>query len=213
MFSAVYVTTPPTAEPVGVPLARQHCRVDQLSDDALIALYITAARTWAEQYLGRALVTQQLSWTLSFNQPPGGYPYLSMPLSLLVLPQWFSWPLMTQQGAVSLPWQPVLSVDEVSYGQWGEADTVLVAGTDYDVDVGSARLMIHPGSQVLPNDHLRVLFTAGYGTDATTIPGPIIAAILLLTAFLYEQRGDISAEMPAAAQMLLAPYRIVRFGN
>ena len=212
MFSAVYVTTPPAAEPVGVPLARQHCRVDQLSDDALIAIYITAARAWAEQYLGRALVTQQLTWTLSFDRPPNGFPYVSMPLSLLILPQWFQWPL-SQAGSVKLPWQPVISVDAVSYGQWGEADTVLTVGTDYDVDPASARLRIHPGSMVLPNDHLQVQFTAGYGDDPRLIPGPIIAAILILTAFLYEQRGDAGGEMPMAAERLLAPYRIVRFGD
>jgi uncharacterized phiE125 gp8 family phage protein len=200
MFSAVQVAVPPAGEPVSVDLARLHLRVDQYSDDALIETYITAARTWAEMFLGRALLTQQLAWTLSQDQPPNGAPYLSMPLSLLVLPMWFQWP------------QPVISVDQVSYGQWGQTDTVLTAGTDYDADITSARLRIHPGAEVLPNDHLQVLFTAGYGVGAASVPGPILTAILVLTAFLYENRGDTPAEMPTAATMLLTPYRIVRFG-
>jgi hypothetical protein len=211
VFSAVYVVEPPAAEPVSVNLARLHLRVDQTGDDELIANYITAARTWAEQYLGRALLTQQLNWTMAFSRPPNGFPYMSMPMSLLVLPMWFQWPL-TQQGAIGLPWEPVISVDKVSYGQWGQPDTVLVLGTDYDVDVSSARLRIHPYSQVLPNDHLQVLFTVGYGSDPKTIPGPIITAILILTAFLYENRGDAGGDMPMAAEMLLSPFRIVRFG-
>jgi hypothetical protein len=195
---------------VSVDMARLHLRVDQTSDDELIALYISAARTWAEQYLGRSLVQQQLTWTVSYDRPPNGYPFMSMPLSLLVLPMWFQWPL-TQQGAIELPWIPVISVDQVSYGQWGQDDVVLEPGTDYDVDAGSARVRIHPYSQVLPNDHLKMLFTTGY--PAGGIPKPIITAILILTAFVYENRGDAGGEMPAAAEMFLAPYRNVRFGN
>ena len=80
MFSAVSVVTPPAHEPVSVELARLQARVDNLADDALIAIYIAAARTWAEQYLGRALVAQQLLWTLSYTQPPNGFPWMSMPL-------------------------------------------------------------------------------------------------------------------------------------
>ena len=209
MISFLQVVAPPTEEPVSVDLARLHLRVDQTGDDALIAAYITAARSWAETYLGRALVNQQLLWTMARDQVSNGSPYLSMPLSLLVLPMWMQWPLLGQQ-AIELPRKPVISVDSVAYGQWGQTDTTLTAGTDYDVDPTTARLRIHPGSEVLPNDHIAITFTTGYA--AGTIPQPISIAILMLTAFLYENRGDSGGEMPMAAEMLLTPYRLVTFG-
>ena len=42
---------------------------------------------------------------------------------------------------------------------------------------------------------------------------PIRHAILLLTAFLYEQRGDAIAEMPAFARNLMQPYRLWTFAG
>lgn len=210
MFSSLQVIAGPASEPVSVDLARRHLRVDHTDEDDLIAAYITGARTWAEGYLGRAMVSQQLRYTISQSAPPGGYPMLSMPLSLLVLPMWFQWPL-AQQGSLRLPLQPVVSVDDIRYGQWGQADTVLVPDTDYDVDLRAGQLQIHPGSQILPNDHLSVTFTAGYSGNAV-LPGTFVPAILILTAFLYENRGDVAAEMPKAAEMLLTPHRLVAFG-
>ena len=41
------------------------------------------------------------------------------------------------------------------------------------------------------------------------MPQPILDAIKLLTGFLYENRGDVPAEMPKAAEWLLDPYRLM----
>ena len=211
MFSALSVVTPPAVEPVSVQLVKRHTRIDFDDDDELLAPYITAARTWVEQYLGRVLIAQQLTWVIAREMPRNGYPMLSMPLTLLILPLWFQWPF-AQRGALELPRQPVISVDAVSFGQWGQANSNLVVGTDYDVDIASARLLIRPNSEVIPNDHLSVTFTAGYGASGAAVPQTILQAIMLLTAFFYENRGDSSAEKPAAAEMLLAPHRLVTFG-
>ena len=213
MFSALSVVTPVAQEPVSVALAKQHTRIDNDADDTLVGAYITAARTWVEQILGRCVAPQQLRWILAREQPRNGYPYLSMPLTLLILPQWLTYPFWHHRGGIELPRQPVNSVDQVAYGQFGLPDTVLTAGTDYDVDTASARLRVHIGSEVVPNDHMAITFTAGYGaTGGEALPQPIIHAILLLTAFLYEQRGDSGGEAPAAVDMLLAPYRLITFG-
>lgn len=211
MFSSLSTVTGPVVEPITVAFAKQHTRIDNDADDNLVAVYITAARTWAEMYLGRVLVAQQLIWTLAVDQIPNGYPQLSMPLTLLVLPQWFNWQLW-RNTPIELPRQPVISVDGVAYGQWGAPDVVLAAGTDYDADVASARIWINPGSIVLPNDHLAITFTAGYSADASLVPMPMQIAIAMMTAFLYEQRGDAGGEPPPAATMLLVPYRQITVG-
>jgi hypothetical protein len=121
------VKTPPKGEPVSIVLARQHCRIDNSSDDALLAMYLTTARQMAEQYLSRALLT-------------GGR------------------------------------------------------------DLRCTEL-----------ESVQVEFTAGYA-DVDDIPKAIINAILLTTGFLYENRGDVAAEMPRAAEWLLDAYRIMFVG-
>lgn len=213
MQSALQVLTAPLAEPVDVPTARKHLRVDHLDDDDLIAMQITAARTWVETYLGRALVTQQLRWIMSQQPFATLTPYVSLPLSVLVLPQWFQWSQLQQRrSGLELPRQPVVSVDAVSFGEWGEPDVVLTSGTDFVSDPASGRLLINPNSWVWPSDHLQVDFTTGYGAGSASVPVPIRQAILLLTGYLYEHRGDANAEMPQAADWLLAPYRLITFG-
>jgi uncharacterized phiE125 gp8 family phage protein len=57
-------------------------------------------------------------------------------------------------------------------------------------------------------------YTAGYDdADPEAVPTPIRHAILLLTAFLYEQRGDAAAELPDAAARLMDPYRLWSFAG
>ena len=209
MFSSLTVVTPPTAEPVSVDLVRQHCRIDNEDDDPLLAIYITSARIWVEDYLGRILLLQQLRWIVARETPRQSMPYVGLPLSLMVFPLWYPWAAM-HRNALELPRQPVVSVDAVASGQWGQPDTMLVPGTDYDVDPATARLRLHQGWCGCGQDHLVVTFTAG--DAATAIRQPIIHAILLLTAFLYENRGDAGGDMPDVARALLSPYRLVTFG-
>ena len=57
-----------------------------------------------------------------------------------------------------------------------------------------------------------ITFTAGYGPAAADVPADLVQAVRLLAAHFYEHRdgpGDTSA-LPAAARVLLAPYRVVR---
>lgn len=68
------------------------------------------------------------------------------------------------------------------------------------------------GTVTSPLRHVEIDYLAGYGDEATAIPQPIVNAVLLMTAFLYERRGDDEGEMPRAARALLEPYRIASFG-
>lgn len=42
---------------------------------------------------------------------------------------------------------------------------------------------------------------------------PIRHAIMVLTAYLYEGRGDVNSDGPQAAWSLLGPYRLWQFGG
>lgn len=210
MFSSLTVIEPPADEPVSVDLARRHCRIDTVDDDDLLGIYIASARSWAEVYLGRVLLQQQLQWVVARELPNRSMPYVGLPMSLMVFPLWFPWEAL-HRNALELPRQPVVSVDSVAAGSWGQPDTTLVADTDYVVDTLTARVQMRQTWPAQCRDHLVITFTAG-ASSATAIDAPIVNAILLLTGFLYENRGDVSAEMPAGARALLSPYRLVSFG-
>lgn len=88
---------------------------------------------------------------------------------------------------------------------------------DYDLNLGVEPGYVSVKPQLLPQipqQSMIIDYTAGYDDgDPDAVPTPIRHAILLLTAWLYEQRGDVSSEMPAAATMLLQPYRLWTFAG
>jgi hypothetical protein len=65
MFTTLKVLTPPVTEPIGLDLLSRHLRIDQGFDDTLLNIYLASARQMAELYLGRALITQTLQWTVA----------------------------------------------------------------------------------------------------------------------------------------------------
>ena len=100
-----------------------------------------------------------------------------------------------------------------TYGQFGVADTVLVLGTDYDVDLVSEPARIHFYTTVpwYNCDHISVSYVAGYGATAATIPAAIQNACLIATTYLYNNRGGSDSDMPEAFFALLSPYRMTTF--
>jgi uncharacterized phiE125 gp8 family phage protein len=88
---------------------------------------------------------------------------------------------------------------------------------DYTLNLGVEPGYVAVKPQLLPQipqQSMIIDYTAGYDDgDPAAIPMPIRHAILLLTAFLYEQRGDVAGEMPAFARNLMAPYRLWTFAG
>jgi uncharacterized phiE125 gp8 family phage protein/SPP1 family predicted phage head-tail adaptor len=60
-YRSLTVETAPAVEPVTLTEAKQHLRVDIADDDTYIEALIVAARQYAEEYLDRALISQQLA--------------------------------------------------------------------------------------------------------------------------------------------------------
>jgi hypothetical protein len=60
-YRSLTTETAPAVEPVSVSEAKEHLRVDISDDDTYIGSLITAARKYCEEYLDRALVSQQLT--------------------------------------------------------------------------------------------------------------------------------------------------------
>jgi hypothetical protein len=209
MASNLIVTVPPASEPVTLDQARRHCRIDLTADDDLIAIYMTTARTMAERYLSRCLLTQTLLYTV-------------LPEPVLRPDRHFF------ENPLELPRAPVQSVSSVVVtDDRGNVTTIpptvvpfmppprtgyipLLGVTPPQVRVGLETEMTD--GRMLRNAQigsLAVNFIAGYGNDPTTVPSNILQAVLMTTAWLYEQRGDVGADLPQAVQWLLDPDRLM----
>ncbi len=209
MYSAVGVLVPPQIEPVAIDVLRRHIRVDADDEDDLLAIYLTTARTIVEQFLGRALITQTLRWVSARTPPQNAFPLF--PFTAFILPLWMPYSQLFHRP-IELPRAPVQSVAAVSAGTWGTLDTLLDSSQyNLDAQIEPARLLLLQGAGSFPSDHLVVDFVAGYGPKAANIPTPILVAIMMLAAYLYENRGDIETELPSTFKDLLWPYRVYQF--
>jgi uncharacterized phiE125 gp8 family phage protein len=209
-YAGLRVITPPASEPVSLDLAKRHCRIDTDADDELIEMYVTSARMWAETFLNRALFTQKLQYNITWAPPPTATPLV--PQSLIVFP--LNWPPLVKRP-IELPRAPAVSVEQI---KWGPLEDMQIADTDdYTLNLGVEPGYIAVKPQLLPQipqQSMIIDFTAGNDpASAYAVPTPIIHAILLLTAFLYEQRGDVEAAMPETAKALLWPYRLWTFAG
>lgn len=171
--------TPPTNPPIALDLARQHLRQDQDFDDAMIGIYLAAAAQSVQDMTGRALMPQVWEYSVS------------------------DWPCYG--NGIRLPLAPLLSVDAVT------ADEV-VAPTVYRVEVpsgptcGRGYVYLASGASwpsVEPDTAaITIRFTAGY-QNASFVPAPLQAAVLLALGSLYENR-EAEAEVGGSAARSLA---------
>lgn len=210
MYAALRVIEAPGSEPITTDLARQHCRVDADYDDTLLGMYVTSARMWAEAFLNRALFTQKLQYNVTWAPPPTATPLV--PQSLIVFP--LNWPPLVKRP-IELPRAPTQSVEQIT---WGPLEDMQIADPDdYTLNMGVEPAYIAVKPQLLPQipqQSMVIDYTSGYDdSDPDAIPMPIRHAILLLTAFLYEQRGDVAGKMPAFARNLMQPYRLWTFAG
>ena len=175
-------TTAPAVEPVTLAEAKAHCRVDTTADDTLMQGYITTAREWVEDYIDRALVTQQLVMKLD------AFP------AEIELPR----PPMIASGTATAV--------TITYVTGESGGTATLSASEYRVDRDSTPGVIRTlyggswPSHLLDQNSVTVSWWAGYG-DAASVPQRVKSALLMCVHELYEKRGD--GQMPAAAMRLL----------
>lgn len=213
-MSGLIEVTGPTIEPISRIEAREHLRLDDDVDDSQIRAYITAARTWAENYTGRAFINRTMRQMLdsspaTANNNFDGYRQGHQNI------------LVGGQSYIEIAMSPVVSVSSVKY--YNDAGTESTwASSNYYVDTArdvGRIVLLDSGSW--PTDlrganGLEINFTAGYGTSPNQVPEPIRAAIMQYMTFLYEHRGDFERfpppTPPAVIRTLLQPYKVMRFG-
>lgn len=165
------VITSPAVEPITVAEAKVQVRelAGWLDNDDLILGYIAAARDYAEQMTGRALMTQTIEAYFS------------------------AW---TYTGCYFLRKGPVQTITKVEYIADGDSTYTELSDTNYYTDLVSvpARVVMSadatlPTLALRPNA-VRITFTAG-NTQAGDVPPTIRQAMLLLIGMYYEKREDM----------------------
>lgn len=212
------LVTPPAVEPITLPEARLHLRLDGegspdvRADDALIEGLIaglTKRLDGSSGILGRALCTQ--TWDLFLDEFPC---------------------LTTQdiqkgktQPDIKVPLPPLQYVEFIRYVD-GDGIVQTLSPAAYQVagaGSGEARARIVPAptyswpSTRCQSEAVRIRFVAGYldnsspGDTQAGVPGNIKLGLKAALAWLYEGRGDESMPLPAQVQALL-PAPITMFG-
>jgi uncharacterized phiE125 gp8 family phage protein len=213
MLTTLEIIVPPKCEPIDLDLLRRHIRIDHFDDDVLLRGYLAAARSMAEMYLSRVLVTQTLQWTMQPRDavwPERHHLHWTLELPRSPVQSIVSIQVNDERGNETTILPAVLPVVPPAGMHGYKAD---LAFTPSRVKIGRTTLLIDGRTLSRTNiESVQVVFVAGYG-DPEAIPQPILDAIMLTAAYLYENRGDAGGnEMPRAVEWLLDPYRIMFLG-
>ena len=210
-------TTDATVEPVTPTELDTHLRGDgalSSNDGTTLTTLITSAREYVEEYTRRALLSQ--TWTL-------------------VMDAWgandgnLGWWDGVKEGAISqgnkgyieLPVGPLISVTSLSTYDSDNASTVF-SSSNYFLDTNAV-----PGQVILntglvwpaftrTRNGIEIIYVAGYGTVATSVPRPLKVADTQLAAHWYENRELVSKSgkerllAPMHVQAILDQYRVAK---
>lgn len=182
------VTDPPCREPITAANVREYGRIDTTAEDTLIGSLITAVRQVAEGWMGRALITQEI--TVSLN--------------------W--WP---EKQIVKLPRPPLIEV--MSIKTVNEQGTKTTYDTDSyytRVDIIPGQVVIKTeSSPPINTDRVyggyEIVYDAGYGDAVADVPQGIRTGLIEWVLFAYENRV-VDREPPENAMPLLGAYQLRR---
>jgi hypothetical protein len=200
----------PTFEPIDLEAMKKHLRAfaDATDEDDEVQEQFYAAREWAEEYTGHALVDQK--WRLTIDIQNGlnyqGSNAIAFDRVAGCLP-------FNTLGEILLRKSPILEITSfVSIDQ---------AGTETEIDANSyalcdaqsrwPRLARVNGATWLPGC-LRVEFRAGYvdksgDTPVGTVPRRFMQAIKLYAEALYDRDPQMMSVLMKTAEDLLNPVR------
>lgn len=190
------VITAPTPEPVTLAEARLQIKADSdTTEDTLITGWIKACRKVAEQYTGRALAPQTLEMAL--DEFPGCG--------------------IGGDEGIDLDMPPVATITSVKYTDTAGVEQT-IAGASYALSLyGDSRRLAPtygnywPTTRDIP-DAVRIRYDCG--TLAADDKEVVRAAILLMVAWLNENRGDSMSPndiQPQAARSLLDTIKLWGF--
>ncbi len=209
-------TAAPAAEPVTASELRDYLREDATAlPDADANELVAEAREAIENTYAVAMIDQ--SWRMAIDRWPSGRE------------EWWDG---IREGSIAdlygpasytdlrLPRWPLSSVDSVTvYDEDGTSTAVTIAST-FDVDTYQTpgRITLQRGATwpvaLRANNAIEIVYTAGYGADASSVPAPLKRAVKQLAAYLYSHRGDMcdmgDAMHDSGAGSIMGQYKIKR---
>lgn len=218
-------------EPITLAQAQRHLDLDTFDSppasdwDDWINDHIPAARSYCENYLGRALAPRTMEYaaaafpTVAVETPPGSV--IGLPFGPV---QSITSIIYLDQAAADAAYQAAydaefdISADETAADAAGDAAaalalTVTMDPTGYELDPFTGALVLPYGSSAWPTarsapNSVRIRYVTGY-----TLPedSPVIeelprlarAAILVMLRHLFDHPGDESVEIPKQVRALL----------
>lgn len=186
------VITAPTTEPISTTEAKLYLKVDDSTDDTLIASLIKAVRQACEKYTGRQLITATLEANLD------------------------EFPDKSEDYTFELYGCPVSKINSIKY--YDSSDVLQTLSTsvylaDYVSEPSRVSLAI---GQSWPDVSGRINavvinYECGYGS-ASSVPDAIKAGLYLHLGHLYENRQDVTKEavneLPFGSKSLYDFYRV-----
>ncbi len=189
---ALSLTTAPTTEPLSLAQVKAALQIDHtVDDDRIEAFVLPPARMLAETIARRACCEQTWTLTLSHGFGRGGPIYLPRPpLSSVTSISYIDSDDATQTWAASKYTVTAPSGDYAGYGSIRPAD-----GESY------------PSTRGLVDD-VTIVYVAGYGATAASVPAGLRAAIELLCRYQF---GDLDPKDQqaalATAMTVIGPWR------
>ena len=177
----------PAVEPVSLPDAKAHLRLDHAADDGLVESLIIAARTHVERETGIAAIEQ--TWRLYLDD----------------------WPA---DRCVRLRRHPVRRIESATIFD-AEGDPHAIPGEWISLDTVSRPARLHVSDAAPPGarmNGIEIEFVAGLAETPNEVPDGIKRAVLMLVAQWYEFRGAFTAKdqpvaVPSGFERLIAPWR------
>lgn len=212
----------PTFEPLTVPDAEYHLKIDADSDissdivtqeSAYLESLIAAARTKCEQETSRQLCTATWVLKLPFFPRAGctNRELYGVPQARFMGPD--DW------RSIYLPKPPAASVTSVTYYD-SAGDSQTFSSTKYTLILGDpvARIALNY-AEVWPTTRQRqdaVTITYVSGKTQATVPAGIKHAMRLMIGNWYENReavniGNTTSALPFGVDALLQPYRVMEY--
>ena len=166
---------------------KNYLKVDDATDDALIAAMLKAARQVVEARQNISTLTKTIIQKL--ERFPSSYKVAT-----------------DYENVIKLLVYPVVSVSSITYlDENGVLQTL--SQNLYEVDtyrgiIGEAVDQDFPDTYLSLND-VSITYTAGFGTASTDCPLDIRIAVLKVIANMYDNRGDNVYKMPTASDVML----------
>jgi uncharacterized phiE125 gp8 family phage protein len=183
------VTVAPTVEPIDRDaIGKLDLKLDGTTEDALLDIWIQAAREKIEERTGLSLITQTRVMKLD-HFPRCGY--------------------------IELLYGPVQSV-VVTYQDENDA-TQTLASSEYWLDThGICTIHVKnywPSTKDRPAA-VTITYVAGYGSTAASVPAALRSAVLMRLAHMYENRQSVVPgamdTVPLGEDDLITPYIVTQ---